>query len=805
MANIKKIKEGTATIYPATIPQAVVDPTSGKTVRAELDEDVVKKISTDKYQQSDIPFAVSVTSAWAFVKETPIEFPGKIEKLQFAQPIPISFSSNLIICDKPLTSNMRVLSIHDITINSQILDLTAQNIIVEKGQYVGLVNRTSGSGDTIYKANIQGDVYSYAFNSVEMVVGTLSTQKVANPLEFDYSIHVSYNIKETIEEKLPKTAVKNVLGSSEVDVINQKVATENINELKKLWLPENRTNSLAGSIPLLLNDTVSSVISTGYAKSDITNPIEGLNEITVSSYVRTGELIYPVSFINYEQNGEYGFWFKKSNYTRLRVQLSKIVPSPATYIYVDFIPTEISVGGLKETSNLEFSINVEITEQSGDYYFAKVAYTSVFDSTIEKMLIPYDAIGYPGAITGNAIGQEYHMLCYVDPSNPFNSSGKISVSKIIDLSQRDTNVRLYLPDHITAELGKPLYLFKHALTNAFNYKNYNIQVVLDADHPAGDDFNRYWLYTPTLTGARIATIRLYNNERVLLDEKTVTINVINRTTQPISPVTVLFIGDSLTYYNRLSDEFLRVLTSSDAQSIVQDTCSLYTVIKLAGRSWGNIQLIGTQKLNYLGWIGQTYHEGRSGWSWATFLEASSPFYSGGVLDFNNYLTVNSFTQPDIVYIGLGWNDIATILGQSYNLDTVIGNARAFLTAMTTQWPTTKIKLWTQNVPGTRGGFGAHPFGSTEWADEQRAKILMLTLSEAYKTLAAEFTNVDVVWATAQIDSEYSLQELNANVNGRINLTEVRGKDYVHPSDAGFFQISDALIADFVGYVVERES
>lgn len=82
---------------------------------------------------------------------------------------------------------------------------------------------------------------------------------------------------------------------------------------------------------------------------------------------------------------------------------------------------------------------------------------------------------------------------------------------------------------------------------------------------------------------------------------------------------------------------------------------------------------------------------------------------------------------------------------------------------------------------------------------------MLTLSEAYKTLAAEFTNVDVVWTTAQIDSEYSLQELNANVNGRINLTEVRGKDYVHPSDAGFFQISDALIADFVGYVVERES
>lgn len=38
MAYIKKIKEGTETIYPATIPQAVVDPTSGKSVRTELDE-----------------------------------------------------------------------------------------------------------------------------------------------------------------------------------------------------------------------------------------------------------------------------------------------------------------------------------------------------------------------------------------------------------------------------------------------------------------------------------------------------------------------------------------------------------------------------------------------------------------------------------------------------------------------------------------------------------------------------------------------------------------------------------------------
>ena len=38
MAKIEKLKKGTATIYPVTIPQAVVDPTSGKSAREELDE-----------------------------------------------------------------------------------------------------------------------------------------------------------------------------------------------------------------------------------------------------------------------------------------------------------------------------------------------------------------------------------------------------------------------------------------------------------------------------------------------------------------------------------------------------------------------------------------------------------------------------------------------------------------------------------------------------------------------------------------------------------------------------------------------
>lgn len=52
-----------------------------------------------------------------------------------------------------------------------------------------------------------------------------------------------------------------------------------------------------------------------------------------------------------------------------------------------------------------------------------------------------------------------------------------------------------------------------------------------------------------------------------------------------------------------------------------------------------------------------------------------------------------------------------------------------------------------------------------------------------------------------IDSENSLQETTAGINTRINNTEVLGKDYVHPADAGFFQIADTLISDFVSLIV----
>lgn len=58
MAKIKKLKENNITIYPATIPQAVVDPTTGKSLSEEL-----SKITAELF-----PLAVTVSGGGVFEK-----------------------------------------------------------------------------------------------------------------------------------------------------------------------------------------------------------------------------------------------------------------------------------------------------------------------------------------------------------------------------------------------------------------------------------------------------------------------------------------------------------------------------------------------------------------------------------------------------------------------------------------------------------------------------------------------------------------------------------------------------------------
>lgn len=557
-----------------------------------------------------------------------------------------------------------------------------------------------------------------------------------------------------------------------------------------------------GKVEVIKPTVLAPAISTGCVNTIIPNPITGVNVSTINATTRlSGDVIYPTTYLAPVPQGEYGIWIKKGDYTeKVRFHFSVTSSTVSTAIvYVDFTLAEVLVGASKTNTAYGLTIISHCTLNIDDYYYFRVNYSSTVESPLT-----YNLIVYPqnAAGTGNIVtGTPYHTVCWTgeDCSDPYN------YNRVVPLSQgnSDSRVRLSLPDTLQAEYNKAMPIYKHCINTAFNYHDFNIQVIMDRDEVNGKDYSRYWMYQPQVTGAVKATFYLYDNSRNLLDSKEVTINVVNKTTKPTTAKTVLFIGDSLTFYNRITDEFYRSLCSNEARVTVQDTLSIYEAIRYAGRGWDNITLIGTQKQNYRGWVGQTYNEGYSGWAWDNFNTVGSPFYINGALDFNAYLTNNGFATPDVIYIGLGWNDQKYVTENSdgtWNISAVMAQARIFLTALTTQLPTTKVRLWTENVPGVRGGIGNHPYGSVEWADEQRTKLIQLAIAEGYKELITEFPTVGLVWATAQIDSEYSLQEGRSNVNPRTNFQEVIGLDYVHPADTGFFQIADALISDFVSLV-----
>lgn len=552
-----------------------------------------------------------------------------------------------------------------------------------------------------------------------------------------------------------------------------------------------------GYVQLLKNNIATPVISSGYTNEQIANPIPDVLVNTFNSTKKVSDsTIYPFYLSLAGSKGTVGIWLNKTEYAgTLRLQLS-LMTSPVRFNFIDVLPADFITGKTFTVTDAYITFTATILATNGDYYFFEINYNA-FEAG-ELRLIPYEQNADAGAVVGKA----YTYIAWLGSANPYNNILKYDLTRLQSQGE-ESRVKLALPDEITFEYNKATQIFKYCINKAFNYKNFNIQVLLDRDVTSGKDYNRYFQYQPQVTGVVNATFQLYDNSRNLLDEKVVKFNVVQRTTQPTTMQTVLFIGDSLTFYNRITDEFYRVLTSNDARTTTPDTLSIYDVVKFAGRNWGNVQLIGTQKQDYLGWVGQTYNEGYSGWDWSNFLKSGSPFFIGGALNFNAYLTNNGFTTPNVIYIGLGWNDQKYVTETSpgvFDVSVVMGNARTFLTALTTQLPNTKVRLWTGNVPGTRGGIGNHPYGAVEWADEQRAKLIQIAIAEGYKELIKDFPTVGIVWSTAMIDSENSLQETNAGINTRINNIEVLGKDYVHPADAGFFQIADTIISDFVSLI-----
>lgn len=575
------------------------------------------------------------------------------------------------------------------------------------------------------------------------------------------------------------------LGENKISAIEKNLESLG-EEIEKLESADGEITKKPGYVTLVGGEFLKSVVSAGYSLTKETNET-GINIAYWDILTKTGgNCIFPIEYNAKGKIGEAIIWIRKNDYAGgLRFHVAITLNSSIVFNVVDFTQEEIGIGVSKGSSLGTVMLSAVCVNQIDDMFCFNISYQSPSE---DCKILAYEYNETLGAV----LGKPYKLACW-------SGGDSMRIKGKFDLSVFEDRVRLFLPKKMIFELNKAGQIFKHGICSAFNFKDYNIQVVLDKENTSCKDFHRYIEYQPKVTGSVNATFRLYDNSRRLLDEKKVEFVTRSIQSQPSLMRTVLFIGDSLTFYNRITDEFMRVLTSNDSRTVVKDTLSIYDVVKFSGRGWGNIQLIGTQKQNYKGWNGATYHEGYSGWSWRNFTQIGSPFVFDGSVDIKRYLSENGFATPDVIYIGLGWNDqkyVSEVEGK-FGIYTVLADAEKFLKDLSEQLPETNIRLWTENVPGVYGGIGNHPYGAAELADEQRMKLAQLSIAEGYLDIAEKYDNVEVVWATAFVDSENSLQESTANINTRINKTEVIGVDYVHPADAGFFQIADVLISDFV--------
>ena len=186
------------------------------------------------------------------------------------------------------------------------------------------------------------------------------------------------------------------------------------------------------------------------------------------------------------------------------------------------------------------------------------------------------------------------------PYEPYGNTSNIKLKaygKILltDETPVKSNIRLKLPSKYALVVGDTFEMFYKGIVNAVNPDMYYVEVQCGI----GAAYAKRFICTPQNVGDYTMTVKLYDQEHNLLDEKTVTLSVkAKMATSPSSETVVLYVGDSLASGGGVPGEFKRRLTATDGSPV--------------GDGLSNISFIGTCNGN-----GADY-EGYGGYSLNTY-------------------------------------------------------------------------------------------------------------------------------------------------------------------------------------------
>lgn len=211
--------------------------------------------------------------------------------------------------------------------------------------------------------------------------------------------------------------------------------------------------------------------------------------------------------------------------------------------------------------------------------------------------------------------------------------------------------------------------------------------------------------------------------------------------------------------------------------------------------------------------GTIHHEGRSGWSAASYLAnteytfddrydgvssvlgSANPFWDGNAFSLNHYLTTQGKSVPDAVQIWLGTNDIAE------GIEPSVTNIVSMVNSIHTEYPSLKIiicnTIYRSNQDGyARVGSDGYAGASSALAYAYNEDIKVMQLAEQLTFALLDMQNVFVSPLYCSHDTEYNFGWTEYHPNPRAEQIVHIPAESVHPVTQGYWQLADILFSAY---------
>ena len=336
-------------------------------------------------------------------------------------------------------------------------------------------------------------------------------------------------------------------------------------------------------------------------------------------------------------------------------------------------------------------------------------------------------------------------------------------------------VDAYLPKHIYCAVGRTVEL-------------YNKQVCLQAEKlhmqwtcRIGKALKRKFSITGTdgLIGDYLLSLKIYNDNKDVVWEGSTTLHVVSNVIS--GSYSVCPIGDSLTNQKRWMPEIVNL--SDEKISFV------------GSYSWGGKD--ADEENRHVG------HEGRSGFSAASYIGGKPYTYGGGTetehnifwdgsrFNWSTYKTATGLV-PDAVQIFLGTNglsdDNATNAGYIKQMVDYIRQDDASIPIFVVN----TIYCGTQDGIGVQQNSDGYSTTSGKWKYNEDLKIM--NLMQTLDALVDSYSGVYMINLALTHDSENNFGAVETPVNPRAAQKELMPVESIHPQTQGYFQMADVMFS-----------